>query len=180
MGLFTKTFRSSDLRHARSDYFLPDIGEIPKDPQEAYDKAYNLIKEAGWSFKNRKGTFSHGRKFTMTLRKIIWLSSGFHKKEIWEKAALLWHEYIHILQRKKWGHASFLRRYATARGRWYIETPAYRMSIRVYERLSGGKFNATKYVESKVPSMRKSYWLGLIKNSQYKTETARIWLQERT
>lgn len=181
MGLFTnKRLRSSDLRHGRSDYFLPDINEIPKDHQKAYDKAKRLIKDAGWTFKKRSGTTKHGRKFTMTMRKIIWLSAEWDSYEIWKKAMILWHEYIHVLQRKKWGHASFLRRYATARGRWFIEVPAYRMSIRVYERLSGGKFNATKYVESKLVSMRKSYWLGTIKKSQYMAETRRIWLQERT
>ena len=180
MGLFTKKLRSSDLKHGKSDYFLPDISEIPKDPQEAYDKAYKLIKDAGWVFKERKGTTSHGRKFTMTLRKIIWLSAGFHEKAVWQQAAILWHEYIHVLQRKKWGHSLFLRRYATARGRWLIETPASRRSIRVYERLSGGKFNATKYVEAKLTTFRKSYWLGTLSKSQYKNETRRIWLQERT
>jgi len=180
MGFFTKKLRASDLKHGRSDYFLPDIGEIPKDPQEAYDKAYKLIEDAGWTFKEREGLIEHGRKFTMTLRKIIWLSAGFHEKEIWQKAAILWHELIHVLQRKKWGHSLFLRRYATARGRWLIEAPAYRMSIRVYERLSGGKFHATNYVNAKLISFRKDYWLGTIDKSQYEKETRAIWFKERT
>lgn len=115
----------------------------------------------------------------MTMRKVIYLASGWDDYPVWKKAALLWHELVHIRQRQKWGHASFLKRYASARGRWYIETPAYRMSIRCYERMSGGQFNGTQYIEEKVASFRKSYWLKQIKYSQYKSETARIWKQER-
>ena len=180
MGLFIKKLRSSDLKHGRSDFFLPDISEIPKDPQEAYHKIKGRIEAAGWGFKRRGSKTEHGRKFTMTMRKNIYLSGRWDSYPIWKKAAILWHEYIHVLQRERWGDAKFLARYATARGRWFIEAPAYRMSIRVYERMSGGKFNATEYVENKLVEFRKSYWLGTINKSQYVKETRAIWLKERT
>jgi hypothetical protein len=179
MGLFKQKLRSSDKKLAASTQFLVDVKEIPKDPEEAYHKAQRLIREAGWTFKTRSGKTKHGRKFTMTLRKVIWLASGWDDYPIWKKATILWHELVHVRQRERWGHSKFLRRYATARGRWYIEVPAYRMSIRVYEHLSGGKFNATNYVKDKLKSFRKNYWLGQLDSRQYHAETQKIWYLER-
>jgi hypothetical protein len=180
MGLITnKRLRSSDLRIARSDQFLADIGDIPRDFDKAYFKAQALIKDAGWRFKKRSGATAHGRKFTMTLSKTIWLSAGWDDYEVWKKASILWHELVHVRQRQAWGHSKFLSRYSTARGRWYIEVPAYRMSVRAYERLSGGKFNGTNYIQAKLTSFRKDYWLRQINYSQYFSETQKIWNQER-
>jgi hypothetical protein len=180
MGLFiNKKLRSSDLKLGRSDEFLADIKDIPKDPEQAYIKARKLIGDAGWKFKPRKGRTEHGRKFTMTMSKTIYLAAGWDDYPIWKKATILWHELVHIRQRQKWGHAKFVACYGTVRGRWRIEVPAYRMSIRCYERLSGGKFNGTAYIKDKLGSFRKSYWLKQLKYTQYYAETQKVWNQER-
>lgn len=179
VGLFrNRSLRSSDKRYAKSTQFLVDIDEIPTDPQEAYDKARKLILAAGWRFKKRPGTTEHGRKFTMTLRKNIYLSGRWDSYDIVKKAVILWHELVHVRQRQRWGHSKFLARYATARGRWFIETPAYRMSIRVYERLSGGRFHAGNYIKGKLKSFRSSYKLGPINSKQYYSVTEDIWKLE--
>lgn len=179
MGLLKLKITRSQLRRASSDQFLIDFGDIPKDVDDAYEMARGLILNSGWKFVRRSGATAHGRKFTMTLRRNIFLADGWDDRSTSSKAGILFHEYVHVLQRKAWGHTRFLGRYGNARGRWEIEVPAYRMSIRVYERFSGGKFNATKYVESKIRTMRKDYWLGSIDWKQYERETKKIWLKER-
>jgi hypothetical protein len=179
MSLLSVKLRSSDLRHGRSDFFLPSPLEIPSDHQEAFEEAKRRIVKAGWGFKERSGITEHSRKFTMTLRKNIWLSDKFDGYHVAHKAAILWHEYIHVKQRQRWGHAKFLSRYATARGRWLIETPAYRMSLRVYEKLSDGEFNGTEWVEDLLPRFRSDYALKALDKRQYFAETRKILYQER-
>jgi hypothetical protein len=172
-------FKPKDIQEANSERFLFDPWEIPMDWQAAYQKARDLIEAEGWTFKRRSGFTDHGRKFTMTLRKVIWVSASWDKYPAWKKAAILWHELVHVRQRKAWGHTKFLSRYATARGRWVIEVPAYRMSIRVYERLSNGDFNAAEYIGSKLNTFRQDYLLESLDFEQYKQETQKIWFQER-
>ena len=132
MSFFNLRLRSSDMKLARSDEFLFGAHEIGNNHQAALRKAQQKIRDAGWNFKVRPGAIRHGRKFTMTMRKTIYLSSKWESYPAWKRAAILWHELVHIRQRKKWGDAKFLSRYATARGRWASEVQAYRMSIRVY------------------------------------------------
>jgi hypothetical protein len=171
--------RSSDLKLGRSDQFLVPFGDMPQEQHESLAEARRRILAEGWRFRDRPGLTEHGRKFTMTLRKIIWLVDGFNSYPVWKQASILWHELVHVYQRKSWGHSKFLGRYTTARGRWAIETPGYRMSVRAYERLSGGRFHATNYIESKLVSMRKNYWLGWLDQRQYTEETRAIWYTER-
>lgn len=177
MGLLKLS--KKQLREGRSEKFLYPALEIPQDPDEAYEKAKSLILAAGWKIERRTGKTAHAKKFTMTLRNSIKLAAKWDSYSKPQQAMILWHELVHVRQRKAWGHAKFVFRYASAKGRWAIETPAYRMSVRVYERLSKGKFNATDYVEYKLDSMYKSYWLSSLNKKHYKDKTRAIWLLER-
>ena len=113
------------LKWAALDTYLYDE-KIPEDPEDSLALAKALLKKAGYKFCRRKGTFEHGRKFTMTLRRRIALSANWDKYSTAKQAEILWHELVHVRQRKRWGHEKFLRRYITAEGRWLIEVPAYR------------------------------------------------------
>jgi len=180
---------SERIRRASSEKAngLAGWEEIPTEIPWAYRKAYQRVLDAGWDFKNRSGTTAHGRKFTMTLRRTIWLASDWEEKHEGHKAAILWHELVHIAQRKAMGDAKFLAMYATVGGRWELEVPAYRMSLRVYEKLAGptgtpGKdWDGFAWIEKKLQSFRKDYWLGGplgLNQEQYETETRKIWSRE--
>ena len=179
MSLFAQRIRPKDLQMARSERFLTHHWDIPKHPGRAYLKARFLIQEAGWGFKSQNTGTRFSRMFTVTMNHNIWLSESWEEYPVWKKAMILWHELVHIRQRQEWGHTRFLLRYMTPRGRWAIEVPAYRMSIRVCERLSQGEFNSTAYIHKKINSFRQNYRLQLINYPQYKTETLIIWNYEK-
>jgi hypothetical protein len=178
------------IRRASSERYLAGWEEIPGATELgwSYRKAYQRVLDAGWDFKPRKGVAlgaKHAKKFTMTMRKTIWLASDWEDKHIGHKAAILWHELVHIAQRRELGDAKFLAMYATAGGRWELEVPAYRMSLRVYEKLTEGQgsFDGAAWIEKKLPSFRESYWLGGaaglgINPEQYERETRKIWSRE--
>jgi len=170
---------SGDLiKWAASDKYLYNE-KIPEDPDDSLALTKALLKKAGYKFCRRKGTFEHGRKFTMTLRRRIALSANWDKYSTAKQAEILWHELVHVRQRKSWGHAKFLRRYVTAEGRWLIEVPAYRESIRAKKALEdydSGKVK--KYIEFKVGSLWKNYKLGRLHKDQYEKETEEIWMKE--
>jgi hypothetical protein len=167
------------IRSASSERYLYG-GEIPSDPAKALAKAEAELKKAGYKFVRRTSTFEHGRKFTMTLRRKIALSGRWDTYSTAKKAEILWHELVHVRQRKRWGHAKFLSRYITAEGRWMIEVPAYRESIRAKKAMGKGytEKQVKDYVEHKIDSMRKSYKLGRLSKSHYERETRKIWNRE--
>jgi hypothetical protein len=170
---------SGQIKSARSTKHLFS-GKIPSDPKKALAMAEAELKKAGYKFVRRTSTFDHGRKFTMTLRKRIALSGKWDTYSTDKKAEILWHELVHVRQRKAWGHTKFLRRYATAEGRWMIEVPAYRESIRM-KKLFAKKYtkkNVEDYVEAKIDSMRDSYALKRLSKSHYERETRKIWMKE--
>lgn len=169
----------SQIKTASSTQFLYD-GDVPRDPKEALAKAERLLKDAGYRFVQRTDTFEHGQKFTMTLRKRIALAADWDKRSDESKAKILWHELVHVRQRKAWGHTKFLARYATAEGRWMIEVPAYRESLRMMKRI--GTQDTSKqlaaYISHKVDSMRGDYGLKKLEPTQYRRETSQIWRRE--
>jgi hypothetical protein len=171
--------RQSDKKLARSSEFLIPRADIPTNSREALKEARSRILDAGWRIAHRKGTTSHGRKYSMTLRKIVFLSSDWSEYPPHKQAAILWHELVHVRQRQRWGNTRFLARYASARGRWSIETPAYRMSIRIYERLSRDGFDSGAYIQRKLRTFRSDYWLKTIRMSDYTGFTRSVWSRER-
>ena len=174
-----RKLRKSLLEEAKSERFLYS-GTIPKDADESLAEAKRLLKEAGYSFCRRSSRFEHGRKFTMTLRRRIALSGNWSKYSTAHKAEILWHELVHVRQRKAWGHARFLARYITAEGRWRIEVPAYRESLRAKKAISKGYTQQAvrNYITGKIKSMRASYKLEKLDTGQYKRETQKIWFLE--
>src|SRR5690606_8180140 len=94
------------------------------------------------------------------------------------KAAILWHELVHVKQRLTFGHARFLLRYATARGRLCIEAPAYRMSMRVYRSLLGDGFDASAYMKKTAASLRESYRLATVDADDFHEALQAAWEPE--
>ena len=169
--------RKSEIARADSTAHLDD--GIPEDPQEAFSEAKSRIRLAGYGFFNRPDTYN-GRKYTVTFRRRIGLSAKWNSYPIEVKAGILWHELVHIRQREALGHAKFVSRWLLSPfGRWSLEVPAYRQTIRVYETITRGAFNATEYANNKVISMRKGYKLGRIDYEQYVEETLGIWYKAR-
>lgn len=173
MTFFRKRLSRRELARGRSTRHL-DTG-IPEDPEESLAEAKRRIEDAGWGFYTRRDTYN-GRKYSITLRRRIGLSADWESYSIPKKAAILWHELVHIRQRQAMGHSRFVARWLLSPfGRWSLEVPAYRQSIAAYEAMSQGRFNGTAYTKAKASSMRKGYRLGRIDSKQYNQETTKIW-----
>ena len=170
---------SKDLKAAKSTRYLYD-GEIPNDPQEAYDKAVKLLKKNGYRLKDKPGITKNGMNFTTTLSRTIWLAGNWEDRSLESKAKILWHELVHTRQRKAWGFTKFAWRYKSAEGRWRMEVPAYRESIRAMKAIGkGANDKAIKgWIERRMKNMRSGYKLGKLSKSQYEKETKAIWSKE--
>jgi hypothetical protein len=179
---FWKTDRklsSKEINEGASTRFLY-TDEFPHDPKEALAKAEKLLKDAGYSIVEKPGLTRAGREFSTTLRKRIWVEEGWEALSVESRAEVLFHELVHVRQRHAWGHAKFLWRYKSAEGRWCIEVPAYRESIRAMKAIGHSltEQGVEKYVDYKVPSMRTDYLMTALDGDQYSRETRRIWLME--
>lgn len=163
--------------HAASDRDLYS-GKIPNDPDAALAKAMKLIGAYGWKLVKRSGKTVHGRRFTMTLRRTIWLVSRWDDYSVERQARILWHELVHIRQRKRLGHAKFLARYMFAGWRWALETAAYRETVRAKVALGAGPDEVRGWVERKLPRFREGYALKSISRYRFETETRKLWLRE--
>jgi len=170
---------SSDLKAGASTAYLYK-GTIPNDPQEAYDKAVALLNEAGYKLKKKPGLIKSGMDFTTTLSKTIWLAGNWDEYSLESRAKILWHELVHTRQRKAWGFTKYAWRYKSAEGRWRMEAPAYRESIRAMKAIGKGASDKAvrQWITSKIDSMRTSYKLTALDSGQYKRETEKIWLKE--
>jgi len=169
----------ADIRAGDSTRYLYK-GEIPKDPQEAYDKAVALLKEAGYQLKKKPGLIKSGMDFTTTLSKTIWLAGNWDEYSLESKAKILWHELVHTRQRQAWGFAKYALRYKSAEGRWRMEAPAYRESIRAMKAIGKGASDKAvrSWISSKIDSMRQDYKLTALDAGQYRRETQKIWMRE--
>lgn len=91
-------------------------------------------------------------------------------------AGTLIHEYVHVCQRKLWGHTQFLTEYATARGRLALETPAYRFGqIAAYRHLGVSLEFLDTYRSKELDLLRGTYHLGILDPGEYEHEVMRIW-----
>lgn len=170
---------SSDLKAGKSTRYLYK-GDIPKDPQEAYDKAVELLKKAGYKLKHKRGITKNGMDFTTTLSRTIWLAGNWESRSLESKAKILWHELVHTRQRKAWGFTKFVWRYKSAEGRWRMEVPAYRESIRAMQAIGKGASDkkVRDWIERRMKNMRSSYKLTKLDKSQYNRETKKVWMRE--
>lgn len=91
-------------------------------------------------------------------------------------AGSLVHEYVHVCQRKLWGHTQFLTEYATPRGRLKLETPAYRFGqIATYRHLGVSLEFLDTYRSMELDLLHGTYHLGILDRDEYEPEVMRIW-----
>jgi len=152
--------------------------DVPVLASESLREARRRIGREAYVIRRRMGIFTHGRRFTVTLRGSVWLQKGFRDLSTFSQAMILWHELVHIYQRKMMGHFKFELRYLNPHTRWALEVPAYRMSIRCAERMSDGKFDSKAFIDAKLASFRSGYQMSAIPFSQFVRETSRIWKKE--
>lgn len=118
----------------RLELFYNDI-EIKKKSDSFLMKAIDIFLKAItlWQMNG----FMHS--FTTTIGETMYVASKWDDREEWKRMATLRHEYVHILQKKRWGMFMFTWRYlcwplptVLAWGRRDIEQEAYAETMRAY------------------------------------------------
>ena len=164
--------RARHKRLARDDRYFPDV-ELTRDPEVLRARLIAYAKRRKVRLIERPGFTPHGRRWSMTIGKRIYLRAGFYDRSMWYQCAVLAHELVHALLVKAWGVARFLWRWSQARWRWAIETLAYRMTYRIH-RLHMTTDRIDNAISARVRTMRKAYRLGRIRKSQYERETRAV------
>lgn len=174
MAVISLKLKPIHIERANSEQFLTPVDKIPSNPSLAVADAKRRIRKAGWSIKTKP----IGSNWSTTFPKTLWLDDDFHKRTLEEQAMTLYHEYTHVKQWNKIGFFTMLKRLASTRGRWSVEMPAYRMTIRVAEKLYGGAWGKNNYVDNKLRSFYKSYRFFQIKWRNYEKHTRDVWEKE--
>lgn len=167
-----------EIALAEEERDLVRSADIPISPEESLAEAKRRIGREHYTIRRRPGITKHGRTFTMTLRRSIWLHKGFERLDALNQAAILWHELVHVHQRAAMGDERFELYYLSPHKRWALEVPAYRMTIRAAERMSDGNFDAKTYIDAKLASFRSRYQMTAIPFAQFVKETSRIWAMD--
>ncbi len=152
---------------AGSEEDLPPAAVVPINHEASLREAKRVIGSYGYLIRRRRGISKHAQRFTMTLRHNVWLSTRWPEMSTGVQSQILWHEIVHIRQRARMGHSKFEMCYLTSRGRWLLEVPAYRMSIRASERMTNGLFDTEEYIHRTIYKFRSAYLLKTINRADF-------------
>jgi hypothetical protein len=148
------------LEWAMDTQDLPDMAEIPTDPQAAYDADVALAETLGLQLVRKQSTGEAlWDGFTTTFPDRILLGVDWDDKPIEARAATMSHELVHKRQWDRLGREAFLARYVTAAGRWSIEVQAYRQSIRMWKHFGKSDADLRKAAEHYAESLYAKYYL---------------------
>lgn len=168
------------LKWAKETRDLAKDGEIPSDPAEALKKAKEEIEALGIKIVEKPKT---GKEqfdgFTTTMPQNIYVAPGFWETPVDKQAQTLWHEIVHVRQWQRLGPEKFATRWLVyAHGRWSLETPAYRESMRVLK-IFGVRDEKIREVAPKYAEMfYESYALYTMPKECTLATTVDIWLSD--
>jgi hypothetical protein len=163
---------------ARMTKDMSGRGEIPTDPQEAYDKALGIVEAKGIKIvpkENRKSEFSN---FTTTFPTAIFVAGDWDKFPIKTKAETMWHEVVHVNQWDRLGIEVFVINYAVTEGRWALEVPAYRESLRVWKTFGLPNKELIKMAQRRAEDLYEGYMLHSMPKKCMFEKTLDIWLSD--
>jgi hypothetical protein len=164
--------RSKHIREGRRRREL--TRDIPSDPSSALAHVTSLIHRYGWKLEPKPGFFKGGWKWATTLRRRIWLQANWNERSTAAKVRILYHELVHIRQRRRLGHGRFVWRWLRARWRWALEVAAYHETVRVMRALGDSDREIDQWITARVGKLRKSYRLRKIGSKQFSRETLKI------
>lgn len=167
---------SSDyyLKMASSLRDVTPLEDVPQDPQEAYAKALVYLEEHEVSI-STKGDGDPTADFTTTLPGQIFLSAKFSALPIQYQAATLWHEIVHVNQWERMGKDVFIQHYAYSEGRWALEVPAYRQSLRLVRKFGMDPSAYESYKTGRFNALYDKYALGTMPRECAEEHTLAIW-----
>ena len=108
-------------------------GEIPSNPHEAYLLALQEIQDQGVELVPKATGFEKWDRFNTTFPGRIFISKNWDEKDEATRAAILWHEMVHLREYET--HTPLIMGtiyLAVAEARWALEVQAYRESFRVW------------------------------------------------
>lgn len=168
------------VKWARDTRDLAKPGEIPLDPQEAFDEAVRVITE-DYGLKIVQKPFT-GKdqfdRFTTTLPSAIYVKPGFYDQDIRTQANTLWHEIVHVRQWKRLGVEQMAVRWTVfPEGRWSLETVAYRETARSIRRFHTS-YDLSKWAPERAKSFWDSYALNTMSDYMRDVVTVDIWVND--
>jgi hypothetical protein len=112
-----------------------------KSAEELVDLAMEQFKERRYRIVERP----RGKEWTTTMMFSLYLGHDFINKDPADRAAILWHEYVHASQ---WRALSltFGANYLNAKWRWAYEVQGYRQQYRVYRALGMSDARVSKLI----------------------------------
>lgn len=166
---------------ARETRDLAKPGEIPFDPQEALDKAIQVIESHGVKLIEKPVTGKDQfDRFTTAMPTAIYLKPGFYDQPVHVQASTLWHEIVHLRQWKRLGVKQMAVLWAVyAEGRWSLETVAYRESARNIRRFQPYyDFTVEEWAPGRAKRFWDSYALDTMSDYMRDVVTVDIWVDD--
>lgn len=166
--------------YVRMAHDTQDMGTdpIPADPREAIAKALLDLEDRGVVV-SEKSKSDPTAEFSMALPGRVLLSHGFYMMDDRMQAATLWHELVHVRQWERLGERNFLRHYVMAEGRWALEVPAYRESLRVMRHFEMSEDGLKKAAKGQFDSLYEKYGIGTMPRECTEQMTFTIWDLDR-
>ena len=143
---------------------------VTGDAQADLDEALKQLAE-------RKVKIVEGNPIAMAtaLKHRLFVSPGFAKLAVAQKAPLLAHELVHYCQRDQMGSVAFEQSVGHSKGRWRIEVPAYAQSIISHAKQGIDPQVLADYTDELLHKLRDNYWLHDIAPEDYERETLNAW-----
>lgn len=166
---------------ARDTRDLAKPGEIPHDPQEAFDKAIQVIEGYGVAIVQKPVTGKEQfDRFNTALPSAIYVKPGFFEQPIHIQANTLWHEIVHIRQWRRLGVRQMAVLWTVyAEGRWALETVAYRESARNIRRWQPYyNFTVGEWAPGRAKRFWESYALDTMPDYMRDVVTVDIWVDD--
>ena len=165
-----------DMANATVDMAGP--AEIPSDPIEAFKVAQEQIDDRKVKIIPKVDGFEDWSRFNTTFPDTIYTSKDYPNYSDAGKAAVLWHELVHVRQYDRHRAAKFFTMYAFAEGRWAIEVQAYRESYRVRRLWGDDEENIREAMRSRAEMLYKEYELWQMPEECAIQGAIDIWMQD--
>jgi len=169
-----------DLALRTSEMSSP--GEVPSDPQEAYDAALAELERRGVRIIPKAPDGGAGdliddwSTFTTAFPTVILVTVRWDEYTVRRKAEILWHEIVHLRQYEEFGPIKMGLLYAVPEGRWAIEVQAYRESYRMRRQFGDSEETLRKHMNPRAEGLYRRYLLDSMPREYAINRAIEIWM----
>lgn len=165
-----RRLREIDLKRAADDSFASHLPDLRiRSPQIVFDEAWRYVELMRFRVVAR-------RNIATTLYATMFLPPQFYSAPLVVRAAWCRHELVHAWEWRTLGRFRFMARYAGPRGRFSLEMPAFRETLRTLAHLGRTEQQLRQEAERRSGTWNRAYRTRRLDQGQLYDESLRLML----